>query len=159
MMSVGTPQWRDVLGSAEIVAGHDDNFDEWSSAWISFVTLNADWRPTEQLRVNGRYLEQRFHRVSDGSLVRLRMIPRMKVEYQERARSSCASSASTTRTASRAARRLPHERPRPDPQRRRLVPPRRRSPPRRVPRRLAVLVPAEPRHGPVRGLRCEHGQR
>jgi hypothetical protein len=64
------------------VAGQDDNFDEWSSAWISFVTLNADWRPTNRVRVNGRYLEQRYHRKSDGSLVRLRTIPRVKVEYQ-----------------------------------------------------------------------------
>jgi hypothetical protein len=82
MLSVRTPQFQTFSGSAEILAGHDDNFDEWSSAWIYFATLNADWRPTEKLRVNARYLEQRFHRVSDGSLVRLRMIPRMKIEYQ-----------------------------------------------------------------------------
>jgi hypothetical protein len=82
MTAVATPQWRQFAGSAEIVAGQDDNFDEWSSAWISFVTLNADWRPTEKLRVNGRYVEQRFHRKSDGSLVRLRTIPRVKLEYQ-----------------------------------------------------------------------------
>jgi hypothetical protein len=82
MFNLGTPQFQTFSGSAQIVAGHDDNFDEWSSAWIYFATLNADWRPTEKLRVNARYVEQRFHRVSDGSLVRLRMIPRMKVEYQ-----------------------------------------------------------------------------
>jgi hypothetical protein len=82
MFSFGTPQWSAFSGSGEIVAGHDVNFDEWSSAWISWVTLNADWRPTEKVRVNGRYLEQRFHRTSDGSLVRLRTIPRLKVEYQ-----------------------------------------------------------------------------
>jgi hypothetical protein len=82
MLSVGTPQWNVFSGSAEIVTGQDDNFDEWSSAWISFVTLNGDWRPSDKVRVNGRYLEQRFHRKSDGSLVRLRTIPRVKVEYQ-----------------------------------------------------------------------------
>jgi hypothetical protein len=82
MMSVGTPQWRQFSGNFQIIAGHDDNFDEWSSAWISFVTLEADWRPTERLRVNGRYLEQRFHRKSDGSLVRLHTVPRVKLEYQ-----------------------------------------------------------------------------
>jgi hypothetical protein len=81
-VSVATPQWGAFSGSADVVAGQDDNFDEWSSAWISFVTLNADWRPTERVRVNGRYLEQRYHRKSDGSLVRLRTIPRVKVEYQ-----------------------------------------------------------------------------
>jgi hypothetical protein len=82
MLSVATPQWNVFSGSAEIVTGQDDNFDEWSSAWIAFTTLNADWRPSDKLRVNGRYLEQRFHRKSDGSLVRLRTIPRVKLEYQ-----------------------------------------------------------------------------
>jgi hypothetical protein len=82
MLSLGTPQWNVFSGSAEIVTGQDDNFDEWSSAWIAFTTLNADWRPSDKVRVNARYLEQRFHRKSDGSLVRLRTIPRVKVEYQ-----------------------------------------------------------------------------
>ncbi|MGH7553117.1 MAG: carbohydrate binding family 9 domain-containing protein [Longimicrobiales bacterium] len=82
MLSVGTPQWRQFSGSIQVIAGHDDNFDEWSSAWISFVTLHADWRPTDRLRVSGRYLEQRFHRASDGSLVRLHTVPRIKLEYQ-----------------------------------------------------------------------------
>jgi hypothetical protein len=82
MFALNTPQFQTFSASAEILAGHDDNFDEWSSAWIYFATLSADWRPTDKVRVNARYLEQRFHRVSDGSLVRLRMIPRMKVEYQ-----------------------------------------------------------------------------
>jgi hypothetical protein len=65
-----------------VTAGHDDNFDEWSSAWIFFTTLNANWRPTDRVRVEGRWVEQRYHRVSDGSLVRRRMIPRLKLEYQ-----------------------------------------------------------------------------
>ncbi|HEX2212461.1 MAG TPA: DUF5916 domain-containing protein, partial [Mycobacterium sp.] len=82
MFALNTPQFQTFSGNAEILAGHDDNFDEWSSAWIWFATLSADWRPTDKVRVNARYLEQRFHRVSDGSLVRLRMIPRMKIEYQ-----------------------------------------------------------------------------
>jgi hypothetical protein len=81
-VSVGTPQWSTFSGSADITTGQDDNFDEWSSAWIAFTTLNAEWRPSDKLRVSGRYLEQRFHRKSDGSLVRLRTIPRVKVEYQ-----------------------------------------------------------------------------
>ena len=82
MLNLRTPQFQTFSGSAEILAGHDDNFDEWSSAWIYFATLSADWRPTDKIRVGARYLEQRFWRYSDGSLVRLRMIPRMKVEYQ-----------------------------------------------------------------------------
>ena len=82
MTRVGTPQWRKFSGAAELIGGQDDNFDEWSSAWILYSTIEADWRPTDKIRVNGRWLEQRVNRKSDGSLVRLRSIPRVKLEYQ-----------------------------------------------------------------------------
>jgi hypothetical protein len=82
MIAFNTPQWQKFSANFNIVGGHDDNFDEWSSAWIALTTIGADWRPTQQIRVNARYLEQRYHRVSDGSLVRLSTIPRVKVEYQ-----------------------------------------------------------------------------
>jgi hypothetical protein len=82
MITIGTPQWKKFSGNVNLVGGQDDNFDEWSSAWIAYTTIEADWRPTDKIRVNGRYLEQRVHRKSDGSLVRLRSIPRMKLEYQ-----------------------------------------------------------------------------
>jgi hypothetical protein len=81
-INVRTPQYQTFSASAELVGGRDVNYDEWSSAWILFTTLNGDWRPTQKIRVGARYLEQRFFRYSDGSLVRLRMIPRMKLEYQ-----------------------------------------------------------------------------
>ena len=80
--NMNTPQWQQFSGSLGLTAGHDDNFDEWSSAWIAFTTVNLNWRPTDRVRVESRYVEQRYHRVSDGSLVRRRMIPRVKVEYQ-----------------------------------------------------------------------------
>lgn len=82
MLGLGTPTWRTFSGGVDFSGGQDDNFDEWSSAWILYTTLNADWRPSSRIRVNGRYIEQRTHRKSDGSLVRLRSIPRVKVEYQ-----------------------------------------------------------------------------
>ncbi|HUF50710.1 MAG TPA: DUF5916 domain-containing protein [Longimicrobiales bacterium] len=81
-ITLNSPQWQTFAANLQLVGGYDDNFDEWSSAWISFTTVSADWRPTQRVRVNGRFLEQRFHRVSDGSLVRLSTIPRVKVEYQ-----------------------------------------------------------------------------
>jgi hypothetical protein len=81
-MRLSTPQWSKFSAGADFSGGQDDNFDEWSSAWIYYTTVEADWRPTDQIRVNGRYLEQRVHRKSDNSLVRLRAIPRLKVEYQ-----------------------------------------------------------------------------
>src|SRR5690606_40016967 len=50
--------------------------------YTTLFRSELDWRPTEQVRVNARYLEQRVNRKSDGSLVRLRAIPRLKLEYQ-----------------------------------------------------------------------------
>ena len=79
---LATPQWKKLSASADFAGGQDDNFDEWSSAWIYYTTVEADWRPSDQVRVNARYLEQRVHRKSDNSLVRLRAIPRLKLEYQ-----------------------------------------------------------------------------
>ena len=82
MISFNTPQFSHWSAGGQILGGKDDNFDEWSSAWILFTDVSVDWKPTDQLRVNGRYLEQRYHRYSDGSLVRLQWVPRVKVEYQ-----------------------------------------------------------------------------
>ncbi len=82
MVRMTTPQWQGFSGSFEVLGGQDDNFDEWSSALIVYTTIETDWRPTEKLRVNGRFLEQRVYRKTDKSLVRLRTIPRLKMEYQ-----------------------------------------------------------------------------
>jgi hypothetical protein len=82
MFVLNTPQFQKFSGNVQLIGGHDDNFDEWSSAWVLFTTLNGEYRPTERLRIGGRYLQQRYHRVSDGSLVRMRTIPRARVEYQ-----------------------------------------------------------------------------
>lgn len=81
-VTLSTPQWQNFSGSLNVTGGHDDNFDEWSSAWIFFSAVDLNWRPTERARVESRWVEQRYYRVSDGSLVRRRMIPRLKLEYQ-----------------------------------------------------------------------------
>lgn len=81
-LQITTPQWQKFSGSLGLTGGHDENFDEWSSAWICFSALNVNWRPTDRARVEARWVDQRYHRVSDGSLVRRRMIPRLKLEYQ-----------------------------------------------------------------------------
>jgi len=65
MARLGTPQWKQFSGYTEIIGGQDDNFDEWSSALIWFTTFNANWRPTERLRFDGRLIDQRFYRRSD----------------------------------------------------------------------------------------------
>jgi len=81
-LRLATPQWKQFDLNADVLGGQDENFDEWSSALIFNATIDANWRPSDQIRVNARYLEQRVHRKSDGTLVRLRSIPRLKVEYQ-----------------------------------------------------------------------------
>jgi hypothetical protein len=82
MLSFATPQFEHFAAEGQLIGGRDDNFDEWSSAWILFANVSVDWRPTDKVRVNARYLEQRYHRYSDGSLVRLQWLPRLKLEYQ-----------------------------------------------------------------------------
>ncbi len=71
-----------VSGSASWIAGQDENFNEWASAYISFLTVQATWRPTDQLRIEGRLVSQRGYRPDDWSAERKVDIPRLKLEYQ-----------------------------------------------------------------------------
>ena len=82
VLSIGTPQWKRGSASVFLVWGKDDNFDEWSSADILIGTLTGDWRPSEKMRVNATYNVQKYDRRTDGSTVRVRHIPRLKLEYQ-----------------------------------------------------------------------------
>jgi len=82
VLSLNTPQFKRFAGTAFLIWGRDENFYEWASADILFATLQANWRPTEKLRVEGRYQQQQFDRRTDGSTVAIRRIPRLKVEYQ-----------------------------------------------------------------------------
>ncbi len=82
VLSVTTPDFKHFSGRANAVWGKDENFFEWSSGNIAFVTLQADWRPTDKLRLNALYNLQQTKRRTDGSLVGRRQIPRLKLEYQ-----------------------------------------------------------------------------
>ena len=82
VLSIGTPQWKRGSASLFVVWGVDENFDEWSSADIVIGTLEGDWRPTDKIRVNATYNIQKYDRRTDGSTVRIRQIPRLKLEYQ-----------------------------------------------------------------------------
>jgi hypothetical protein len=82
-LRVNTPQLKRFAGSVLLLpAIQDENFFEWAPARILIVQASADWRPTEQLRVSATYNHQEYWRKTDGSLVGLRRIPRLKVEYQ-----------------------------------------------------------------------------
>ncbi len=80
--SFTVPTRRGFTADGFVVWGKDENFYEWSSADIVFANLGGTWRPTDQLRIEGRYQLQSFQRRSDGSYVGIRRIPRLEVEYQ-----------------------------------------------------------------------------
>jgi hypothetical protein len=81
-ISFGAPQRKGVSVDGFVIRGKDDNFFEWASANILFANVGVAWRPTEQLRVDTRYQLQSYQRRTDGSIVSIRRIPRVKVEYQ-----------------------------------------------------------------------------
>jgi hypothetical protein len=82
VLDLETPQFSKFSGTAQVLWGKDENFFEWSSADILYLTFTADWRPTEKLRVSAQYQHQQFDRRTDGSTVGVRKIPRLKLEYQ-----------------------------------------------------------------------------
>ncbi len=81
-LRLNTPSSSRFTGSFSWIGGQDENFNEWASAYISFLTLQATWRPTDQLRIEGRLVSQRGYRPDDWSAERKVDIPRLKLEYQ-----------------------------------------------------------------------------
>lgn len=79
---VGTPRFKYVQASAAVIRGIDENFHEWASADIWYVSGTLNVRASERLRIDGTYLMQDFVRRTDGSLVAIVRIPRLKAEYQ-----------------------------------------------------------------------------
>ncbi|MGH7500237.1 MAG: DUF5916 domain-containing protein [Longimicrobiales bacterium] len=81
-INLSTPQFEKFSAGLFAIVGRDENFFEWAPAWIAIGTLNAGWRPTDRIRVDGSYVMQGYWREEDGSLVGMRQIPRIKLEYQ-----------------------------------------------------------------------------
>jgi hypothetical protein len=82
VISFNTPQFKHWSVGLFYLWGKDENFFEWASANIGFLTLSASWRPTERVRVDADYNWQYYHRRTDGSTVGQGRIPRVKLEYQ-----------------------------------------------------------------------------
>jgi hypothetical protein len=82
MLTLNTPQFSSFSANMFFIAGRDENFFEWAPAWIVLGNAGVTWRPNDRLRVNGSYVVQSYQRTSDGSIVGLRQIPRLKLEYQ-----------------------------------------------------------------------------
>jgi hypothetical protein len=82
VFSMDTPEFQRFSASLFLLWGHDENFFEWASGRIFWVTASADWRPTDKLRLSGIYQTQSVNRRTDGSRVNVQTIPRLKIEYQ-----------------------------------------------------------------------------
>ena len=81
-VSIGTPSWSGFSANAFFLMGQDENFFEWASAEILFSDFGIQFRPTDKLRVEGRYRWNQYRRRSDRTLAGRQRIPRLKVEYQ-----------------------------------------------------------------------------
>ena len=82
LASLTSPEFQHFSFNLFYLWGRDENFFEWAPANIGFVTIGATWRPNSQLRFEGTYNWQYYHRLSDGTTVGQTRIPRLKVEYQ-----------------------------------------------------------------------------
>lgn len=82
IVSASTPRVRGVQGNIFLLWGRDENYFEWASGDILWITGAALWRPTEQLRADLNLNVTTVKRPVDGSLVNGRYITRGRVEYQ-----------------------------------------------------------------------------
>src|SRR5690606_31900559 len=82
VLSFSTPSWQGFSANAFLLAGQDENFFEWASAEIIFADFGVQFRPSDKMRVEGRYRQNDYKRRSDHTLVGRQRIPRVKVEYQ-----------------------------------------------------------------------------
>ena len=82
VLSFETPEFKHFSGNAFVLWGNDENFFEWSPGRIIIHNFGLTWRPTGKLRLDGTYALQQVRRRSDGSLVSVAHLPRLKLEYQ-----------------------------------------------------------------------------
>ena len=82
VVRLGTPRYATWQASAFAVRGIDENFYEWSSADVWYVSVTLNLRPSERARIDATYQLQDYVRRTDGSLVGMIRNPRLKLEYQ-----------------------------------------------------------------------------
>jgi hypothetical protein len=80
--NIATPRFQNFSLTAFVLTGHDENFLEWASARIILSNIDLAWRPTGRARTELIYDHQQVNRRTDGSLVALTRVPRLKLEYQ-----------------------------------------------------------------------------
>jgi hypothetical protein len=81
-VGVNTPAYKRFDANVFSLYGRDENFPEWASANLLIIQGGINARPTDQLRLSFTYNHQQVNRRTDGSLVLLNRIPRLKMEYQ-----------------------------------------------------------------------------
>ena len=77
-----TPQFRSFSASILAIYGQDENFYEWASGDILWLTLGLDVRPSERIRLSGTYNLREFNRKNGRGTVGVQRAPRVKLEYQ-----------------------------------------------------------------------------
>jgi hypothetical protein len=82
VVRVATPQFRWFSANVFYIWGQDENFYEWSSGDIYYLSAGLNIRASERLRINTTYQEQRYDRKGGRGNVGLLRNPRVKLEYQ-----------------------------------------------------------------------------
>ena len=82
IIQIGTPQWQHFSAGGFFLQGHDENFFEWASADLLLLSVNVSYRPTDRFRNSLSYFWQQVNRRTDGSLVNVGRVARVKMEYQ-----------------------------------------------------------------------------
>jgi hypothetical protein len=80
-VSLSTPQGP-LTASAGGSLGKSAAFFEPAAADALSANATVTWRPTDQLRIEGRYVYSRLDRERDGTRLSTARIPRLKIEYQ-----------------------------------------------------------------------------
>jgi hypothetical protein len=82
VIRVASPQFKWFSANALLLWGQDENFYEWASANIVYLSTELNLRASEQLRLGATYQLQEYDRLHGGGTVGLLRNPRVKLEYQ-----------------------------------------------------------------------------
>ncbi len=82
LASINSPQWGMLSFNALAIRGPDDDFDEWATADIWYVTLGALVRPSEKLRITPTLNYTDYAHPQNGTVYKSDRILRTKFEYQ-----------------------------------------------------------------------------
>jgi uncharacterized protein DUF5916 len=82
VVSLGTPQWSWLGASVLYLWGQDENFDEWASANVRYLLIDALVHPTDRFRVVPSVAYASIARRTTGEIVKKQRVVRVKTEYQ-----------------------------------------------------------------------------